>query len=86
MGLSKTMFGRITGSKTGQSGTSVCALARENHVCAFLVRQGRSLFACGLCFWGRCMCARVRAQLCGRACVRLQVHGECESRSSESML
>mgnify|MGYP006863944196 CR=1 FL=1 len=39
MGLSKTMFGRITGSKTGQSGTSVCALARENHVCAFLVRK-----------------------------------------------
>ena len=39
MGLSKTMFGRITGSKTCQSGTSVCALARENHVCAFLVRK-----------------------------------------------
>ena len=78
------MFGRITGSKTGQSGTSVCALARENHVCAFLVRK--VIVCLRFVFLGQVyVCARART-LCGRACVRLQVHGECESRSSESML
>ena len=64
MGLSKTMFGRITGSKTGQSGTCVCVLsvsARESRV-RVSGKEGHCLLA--VCVFGAGVCVRACAHNC----------------------
>ena len=77
----------VTASGWGSASPCLAELQAPRPVClAFLLVRvkesimcarfwsGRSLFVCCLFFWGRLMCARMRAPLSGRACVCLWVH------------